>query len=463
MEHNEETKRQREYLRWKSQEEMKLRRKEHRLRVLKYYQLRASTSTVSTTTTFAENTPLETTPPPVLNISPVVQYNPFDRCKHCRYINQLPMNDQILLRKMKALNDILHHLNIKNISEYNYNLEYNRETRKYNSKYMLRTVRLPSYIQEQIDEVNKNDFVEMKQLGEKNIANLEKRIRLSRFRKDTPITRQYIEPQKNFFCIGRSSLCIYFPKNLNRMKGIKYLTLKTALLLPMNKTLCNTEPTLIFYPMPNNKSENLYKTDQPVVFDTQPMGNWTRIPLITLKSTTDHSARWNFEDNRGITIRRAGCNNKRMNELFPISKQSPLFEYIVMKIQLNNVNEKKERKQRSNSITDEKENELPQCLSEAKKMNIDIISNKQCCLRYVTLDFSSFGWHWIIYPKTFKLTFCDGYCGALTHINQKVSGFSKCSAMSKAPLVIVYRDEKNRKLLKTIQIPELRATSCHCM
>ena len=43
----------------------------------------------------------------------------------------------------------------------------------------------------------------------------------------------------------------------------------------------------------------------------------------------------------------------------------------------------------------------------------------QCCMWPLTIDFSEFGWDWVLYPKTYEANFCSGDC-SLGKIKTKI-------------------------------------------
>jgi len=102
-----------------------------------------------------------------------------------------------------------------------------------------------------------------------------------------------------------------------------------------------------------------------------------------------------------------------------------------------------------------------------------------CCLKSLTVDFKTLGWHWIIHPQRYTANYCEGSCSLktmssmeramlpsqsilrqemLSKLNSEDTG-TACIPASKQPLNMLYEGRDG-----VIRVGQLQTiTSCKCV
>ena len=94
----------------------------------------------------------------------------------------------------------------------------------------------------------------------------------------------------------------------------------------------------------------------------------------------------------------------------------------------------------------------------------------RCCRYPLKVNFTSFGWHFVVAPTSFEAYFCNGECkvGYLeqtthTHIaslSTSTSATPCCSAAKLKPLSLLYFNSEHNLVLSTI--PNMSVEKCSC-
>ncbi|XP_074596890.1 growth/differentiation factor 8-like [Brevipalpus obovatus] len=93
-----------------------------------------------------------------------------------------------------------------------------------------------------------------------------------------------------------------------------------------------------------------------------------------------------------------------------------------------------------------------------------------CCLHPLTVDFTQFGWDWIIAPKRYEANFCSGECpfmymtetnhATLVQQASPVSSGPCCSPRKMSSMSILYNDGNNQIIYGTLK--GMKAERCGC-
>jgi len=94
----------------------------------------------------------------------------------------------------------------------------------------------------------------------------------------------------------------------------------------------------------------------------------------------------------------------------------------------------------------------------------------QCCLWPLTIDFSEYGWDWVLYPRTYEANFCNGDCSLgvvpesththLMQMNLQSVARPCCSARRLTEISMLYFDEENNVVMGTL--PGMKVEKCGC-
>lgn len=92
----------------------------------------------------------------------------------------------------------------------------------------------------------------------------------------------------------------------------------------------------------------------------------------------------------------------------------------------------------------------------------------RCCRYPLKVNFTTFGWNFIVAPQHFDAYFCNGECnvGYLekythTHITSlSTSAKPCCSPQKLSPLALLYFDNNNKLMYSTI--PNMSVEKCSC-
>lgn len=92
----------------------------------------------------------------------------------------------------------------------------------------------------------------------------------------------------------------------------------------------------------------------------------------------------------------------------------------------------------------------------------------RCCRYPLRVNFSNFGWNWVVAPTSFNAYFCNGECKlgflekhAHTHLaSLSTSAQPCCSPTKMSPLQLLYFNDDHVLVLSTI--PNMSVERCSC-